>query len=292
MAEPQYQLIKRGEVVLVWSEKGELMNATFPDLVKFCRKMAIDFVVTGQVIEKKRIQEFSSEPMEKQRKKRTESPSPLYIANDVLEWKGENMTQFPFETRQSKLVDLMKSNSFEYPELTISDPVVLKNSDDLNHHMRVARELKCTGLLIRENSGGAHGKASVFLVPSRKYFFSGVLIYVQETILRSVERNLELSIAVAHDDSVLPVAKVMLSIKEQPVLFAVIRKFVGGNTIEKFGPVRKVNPQLVFEISFETIHQSNRHKSGIILQNPQIHRMEPDKLASDISKLEELKQLL
>ena len=292
MAEPQYQLIKRGEVILVWSEKGELMNAAFPDLVKACRNMAIDFVVTGHVLEKERMPELPSEPPEIHRKKRTASPSLVYIANDILEWKGENITQYPFETRQSKLVDFVKSNSVQFPELTINEPVVISNSDDLNHHFRVARELKCTGLLMREIAGGAYGQSSVFLFPAGKYLFSGVLIYVQETILQSVERNLELSIGVAHNDSILPVAKVMLSIKEQPDLFVVIRKFVAVNTIEKFGPVRKVNPQLVFEISFETIHHSNRHKAGIILQNPQMHRMLPDKLASDITKLEELKQLL
>jgi DNA ligase-1 len=292
MAEPQYQLIKRGEVVLIWSENGELMNHSFPSLVKSCRKIAIDFVVTGQVIKKELVLELTSASQEKQRNKRTESPSLVFVANDLLEWNGKNLTQLPFETRQSKLVDFMKSNSVQLPELTINDPVVINNSDDLNHHFRVARELKCTGLLMRENAGGAYGESSVFLVPVGKYLFSGVLIYVQETILQSVERNLELSIGVAHNDSILPVAKVMLSIKQQPDLFVLIRKFVAGNTIEKFGPVRKVNPQLVFEISFETIHHSNRHKAGIILQNPQMHRMLPDKLASDITKLEELKQLL
>lgn len=292
LPEPHCQLIKRGEVVLIWSESGELMNDTFPDLVKSCRKMTIDFVVTGQIMQKKLVEELSAVPHDKKRKERTELFVSVFLANDLLELYGEIITQFPFKARQSKLVDFIKSNPDQRSVLTINDIVVIDNYNDLNNHLKQASELKCTGLLIRGKSEGQYEESSGFVVPSGRFLFSGVLVYVQETILQSVERHLELSIAVAHIGSVLPVTKVMLSIKEEPDLFQFIRQFVAGNTVEKFGPVRKVNPQLVFEISFETIRQSNRHKSGVILQNPLIHRIEPDKLASDIFKLEELKQLL
>ncbi|HPI09389.1 MAG TPA: hypothetical protein PLK63_00040 [Catalimonadaceae bacterium] len=291
-SEPQLQMIKRGELVLIWSESGELMNDSFPSLVKTCRKFGNDFVVTGQMIQKGLLQELTMDSSDKLRKERTVSPGPVFIANDLLEFNGENIFQNPFEIRQRKLADLMKSDSDTHPELTMNEMVIINNSDDLDHRLQLARELKSTGVYIREIKSGGYGESTGFLVPVRKFLFSGVLIYMQETNVHSVEKQLELSIAAAHDGSVLPVTKVMLSVKDQPDLFQLIRKFVAGNTIEKFGPVRKVLPQLVFEISFETIHVSKRHKSGVAIHNPRIVRMEPDKLASDIHRLEDLKQLL
>lgn len=292
LPEPQLQLIKRGELVLIWTENGELVNDKFPSLMKSCRKMANDFVMTGQIMQKELVQELSMDASDKQRKERTVSPVPLFIANDILEWNGEDITQYPFEIRQSKLADLMKSHADQHPEMTMNDMVLIHNSDDFDHRLQLARELKCRGVYIRETTSLGYRESTGFLVPAGKFLFSGVLIYVQETIVQSVEKHLELSIGAAHDGSVLPVTKVLIGVKEQPDLFQLIRQFVAGNTVEKFGPVRKVHPKLVFEISFETIRISNRHKSGIVLHNPQIVRIEPDKLASDIHRLEELKRLL
>ena len=286
---PQIQLIKRGELVVIWNESGELMNGTFSSLVKSCKKMEVDFVVTGQIMMREIGQVLSPD---KKRKERTVSPTPVFMANDLLEWNGENITPYSFQIRLRKLVDFMKSTSDRNPDWTLNDVVAIHNSGDLDQRLLLARELKCKGIYIRECSSGAYGESSVFLVPAGKFVFSGVLIYVQETIVQSVEKQLELSIAVAHEDSVLPFTKVRLGAREHPDLFQLIRHFVARNTVEKFGPVRKVHPLLVFEISFETIRLSNRHKSGIVLQNPKILRMEPDKLASDINRLEELKQLL
>ncbi|RYY52686.1 MAG: ATP-dependent DNA ligase, partial [Chitinophagaceae bacterium] len=64
------------------------------------------------------------------------------------------------------------------------------------------------------------------------------------------------------------------------------------NSIEKFGPVRTVKPELVFEIAFEGIAASNRHKSGVALRFPRINRWRKDKKAEEINTLEDLQQLL
>jgi DNA ligase 1 len=292
LPEPQYQLIKRGELEMIWSENGELMNNIFPSLLKSFRKLGVDFVVTGQIILKENVLVPPFDSSDKQPKKRTVSPAPVFMANDLLEWNGENITSYPFEIRQNKLAEMIKSNSDEHPDWTLNDMMLIGNASDLESRLSMSGELKCSGLLIREKSGGLYGESSGFIVPSGKFLFSGALIYVQEMILQSVERHLELSIAVDLDGSILPVAKVKVGAKDQPVMFQFVRQFAAINTTEKFGPVRKVNPRLVFEISFEAIRVSNRHKSGIVLQNPRILRLEPDKLTSEIHKLEDLKQLL
>jgi DNA ligase-1 len=71
-----------------------------------------------------------------------------------------------------------------------------------------------------------------------------------------------------------------------------IDAFVRGNTLERYGPVRNVKPELVFEISFEDIHPSKRHKSGVTLTNPKLLGWRKDKNVSDIDTLNDLHSLL
>ncbi|MEL6539068.1 MAG: ATP-dependent DNA ligase, partial [Bacteroidota bacterium] len=71
-----------------------------------------------------------------------------------------------------------------------------------------------------------------------------------------------------------------------------VDQFVKRNTRERFGPVRTVKAELVMEIAFEGIQESKRHKSGVALRFPRIHRWRHDKLPQDANTLEELKGLL
>jgi DNA ligase-1 len=71
-----------------------------------------------------------------------------------------------------------------------------------------------------------------------------------------------------------------------------VDQFVKKNTLEKFGPVRTVKPELVFEIGFEGIQESARHKSGVALRFPRILKWRTDKKAEDANTLDELKRLL
>jgi DNA ligase-1 len=74
--------------------------------------------------------------------------------------------------------------------------------------------------------------------------------------------------------------------------FMEVDAFVKNNALEKFGPVRTVKPELVFEIAFEGIAASSRHKSGVALRFPRINRWRKDKPASEINTIEDLKKML
>jgi hypothetical protein len=74
--------------------------------------------------------------------------------------------------------------------------------------------------------------------------------------------------------------------------FAQVDAFVKRNSLEKFGPVRTVKPELVFEIAFEGIAASNRHKSGVALRFPRMSRWRHDKKPDEINTLEDLKKML
>ena len=68
--------------------------------------------------------------------------------------------------------------------------------------------------------------------------------------------------------------------------------FVKRNSLEKFGPVRTVKPELVFEIAFEGIAASSRHKSGVALRFPRMSRWRQDKTVDEINTLDDLKAML
>ena len=69
-------------------------------------------------------------------------------------------------------------------------------------------------------------------------------------------------------------------------------RFIQRNTLERFGPVRSVRPELVFEIAFEGIQESSRHKSGLAVRFPRISRWRRDKKIEEIDTIERLKTLL
>jgi DNA ligase-1 len=69
-------------------------------------------------------------------------------------------------------------------------------------------------------------------------------------------------------------------------------KFVRQNTLNSFGPVREVKRELVFEVAFDSVHTSKRHKSGLAMRFPRIHRIRWDKPAHEADRLESLRGLI
>src|SRR5262249_31632396 len=69
-------------------------------------------------------------------------------------------------------------------------------------------------------------------------------------------------------------------------------KWVRDNTVNRFGPVREVRPGLVLEIAFDSVHRSTRHKSGIAMRFPRVHRIRWDKPIAEADTVEALEQLI
>lgn len=74
--------------------------------------------------------------------------------------------------------------------------------------------------------------------------------------------------------------------------FKEVDSFIKKNTIERFGPVRSVHPELVFEIAFEGVANSSRHKSGVAVRFPRILRWRKDKSIKDANTVDDLKSLI
>jgi DNA ligase-1 len=117
-----------------------------------------------------------------------------------------------------------------------------------------------------------------------------VMIYAQKGSGRRSNLYTDYTFAVRDGDRLVPFTKAYSGLTDKE--FAQVDAFVKKNSIEKFGPVRTVKPELVFEIGFEGISESKRHKSGVALRFPRMLRWRLDKKPEEINTLEDLKSLL
>jgi DNA ligase-1 len=117
-----------------------------------------------------------------------------------------------------------------------------------------------------------------------------VMIYAAKGSGRRSNLYTDYTFAVRDGDKLVPFAKAYSGLTDKE--FAQIDAFVKRNSLEKFGPVRTVKPELVFEIAFEGIAASNRHKSGVALRFPRMSRWRKDKKPEEINTLEDLKKML
>lgn len=117
-----------------------------------------------------------------------------------------------------------------------------------------------------------------------------VMIYAQKGSGRRSNLYTDYTFAVKDGEKLVPFAKAYSGLTDKE--FAQVDNFVKRNALEKFGPVRTVKPELVFEIAFEGIAASNRHKSGVALRFPRMSRWRKDKKADEINTLDDLKKML
>jgi DNA ligase-1 len=117
-----------------------------------------------------------------------------------------------------------------------------------------------------------------------------VLIYAQRGHGKRAGLYTDYTFAVRQGETLVPFAKAYSGLNDEEI--RLVDRFIQRNTLERFGPVRSVRPELVFEIAFEGIRQSSRHKSGVAVRFPRIARWRRDKEVEQADTLETLKSLL
>jgi DNA ligase-1 len=117
-----------------------------------------------------------------------------------------------------------------------------------------------------------------------------VLIYAQKGHGRRSNLYTDYTFALRDGDKLVSFAKAYSGLTDKE--FIAVDAFVKKNAVEKFGPVRTVKPELVFEIAFEGISESKRHKSGIAVRFPRMSKWRTDKKVEDINTLDDLKRMI
>ncbi|WP_313367705.1 ATP-dependent DNA ligase [Sphingobacterium mizutaii] len=291
------QVIRRDGEIFIWSRGEELVNEQFPELLEELKDQDIDFVIDGEIVpyNENGVMSFNQLQRRLNRKnisKKMMQEVPIkFIAFDILELNRQDLRNIPLEERRKILEDLLdKLNTEKY---LLSEQLDFNNWNSLNTIREASGDKNAEGLMLK-------AKNSAYQVGRKKGFWwkwkvdpmsiDAVLIYAQRGSGRRSGHYTDYTFAVKDGDKLVTIAKAYSGLSN--IEIAEVSKFVRENSLEKFGPVRTVKPELVFEIAFEGIAASNRHKSGVALRFPRIVRWRKDKLPSEIDDIEEIKKLI
>ena len=291
------QIIKRDNEVFIWSRGEELVTQQFPELVAAVSQFTDDFVIDGEIlaIKESSILLFNDLQKRLNRKNVTkklleEVPVGLYIY-DILEWNGKDLREDSMQKRRRILEGLFLQNSSKI--VYLSEIIGFTSWNELDELRNKARDFNSEGLMLKK-------KDSVYHVGRKKgawwkwkvdpLTIDVVMIYAQKGSGRRSSKYTDYTFAVKKEDQLVTVAKAYSGLTDKEI--TEISKWVTKNSIEKFGPVRTVKPELIFEIAFEAIGLSNRHKSGVALRFPRIKRWRKDKTIKDIDTIESVKVLI
>ena len=291
------QLVRRDGRSYIWTRGEELATERFPELVA-----AAEFLPDGTVLDGEILPWRGGRPLAFSQLQRrigrvklgatilADVPVVLMVY-DILEQGGVDVRSSPLEQRRALAAGLL-ADARATPFVLSPAIEVTTWADARAAHAR-AREKLAEGLMLKRRDG-AYGvgrrKGGWWKWKVRPFALDAVMIYAQAGSGKRASINSDMTFGVWDNGALVPFAKAYsgLTDDELRTLDAWIRR----NTIEKFGPVRRVEPVHVFEIGFEAIQASPRHKAGVAVRFPRILRWRTDKRAEEADTLAALKKLL
>ena len=291
------QIIRRNNEVFIWSRGEELVTEQFPEIKEVVQNMKGNFVLDGEILAVKDQQVLNFNELQKRLNRKTltkkmlaDIPIQVFVY-DLLELEGNDLREKPISARRAMLEELLRNENPE--KIRLSEVIEFENWEDLDQIRENSRALNSEGLMLKQKNSHYHSgrkKGDWWKWKINPLTIDAVLIYAQKGSGRRSAYYTDYSFAVKSGDKLVTIAKAYSGLTDKEIME--VSKFVNKNAIEKFGPVRTVQPELVFEISFEGIGFSNRHKSGVALRFPRIVRWRKDKKVDEIDDLEEIKKLI
>ncbi len=301
------QLVKRQGQVFLWSRGEELVSAQFPELLAAAELLA-DAVLDGEILPMKngQVQPFTALQKRLGRKnpgRKILADNPVaFLAYDLLEVAGEDWRQRPLHERRARLHELVYSIPGN-TVLQLSDIVRAPSWATLATAREESRQRGTEGLMLKRRdsvygvgrSAGANGN-DWWKWKIAPMTVDAVLVYAQRGHGKRASLYTDYTFAIWKQDGdtqkreLVPFAKAYSGLTNDEI--ATVDAFIRKNTLEKFGPVRTVKPELVFELGFEGIQRSNRHKSGVAVRFPRMLRMRTDKPFEEADSLETILHLL
>ena len=292
------QVILRGGNHYVWSRGEELITDRFPEFASLSEALPTGIVLDGEILAWQNETPLPFNVLQTRIGRKTVSkavmskaPVILY-AYDLLEWKGKDIRHIAFEERRKLLESLCATQSKSLP-LRLSERLSFDNWDALGDLRAVARNHYAEGLMIKNNQcpyGVGRKKGGWWKWKLDPFTIDAVMIYAQAGHGRRANLYTDFTFAVWQGNDLVPFAKAYSGLSDAE--FKDITAWVRKNTLQRFGPVRQVTPEHVFEIAFEGIHKSTRHKSGVALRFPRMARWRRDKSPHDANTLQDLKDFL
>ena len=294
------QLILREGNLFVWSRGEELITDQFPELELLKKRYPDEYlVIDGELLcyNEEGIQEFGSLQKRIGRKKvglKTLKEYPVILmAYDLLEYQGEDIRHKSYAERRA----LLESLDFEMP-LLCSKRLKASCWDEVEALRSDARAQRSEGLMIKKMDapyGVGRKKVIWYKHKVEPLQVDAVLTYAMRGHGRRSNLYTDYTFALWQENEdgeryLVTFAKAYSGLTD--IEIKSLDQWIKKNTLQRFGPVREVTPHHVFEISFEGISKSSRHKSGFATRFPRISRWRKDKNINEANSIEDLNALL
>jgi len=290
------QVVRRADRASVWSRGEDVVDEAFPEIVEAAQRLPPGTVLDGEILAWSVSEERPLPFARLQQRLNRKTPGPkllrdtpvVLVAYDLLEHDGADARGWPFDRRRAALLKLLPIA----PSLRLSPPLDAPDWITLAQARARSRAELAEGLMLKRRDapyGVGRVRGPWWKWKIEPYTIDAVLVYAQAGHGRRASLYTDYTFAVWRDGELVPFAKAYSGLTDDEI--RKVDAWVRAHTLERFGPVRRVEPVLVFELAFEAIQASSRHKSGIAVRFPRIQRWRVDKPAAEADTLETLAAL-
>lgn len=296
------QVICRKGELFIWSRGEELVSDKYPEILELVDHLSDGTVLDGEILPFINGQIGSFNDLQTRIGRKNVSKAILkkvpviFKVYDLLELNEEDVRDQPYALRRDRLETLVRS--ILHPSLHISDRLQMSSWQEVVSERDMAREKRSEGLMLKRNDSTykvGRKKGDWWKWKTDPLTIDAVLTYAMRGHGRRTNLFTDYTFGLWEpnkegEQELVTFAKAYSGLTDKE--FAQVDAIIKKTTLERFGPVRSVEPTLVFELAFEGISFSKRHKSGVAVRFPRILRWRKDKPVEEANTLEELKALI
>lgn len=291
------QLIRRQSETFLWSRGEELIGQRFPELNKIAEHLPEGTVIDGEILAWNDRGVMPFHELQKRIGRKTVSKKLLndvpclFLAYDQMEHEGKDIRELTLSQRREILLSLIESVALK--QLRMSDSLEAHSWEELAGVREQSRDRGVEGLMLKHQDATYQtGRKRGFWWKWKvePYTMDAVMLYAQAGHGRRANLFTDYTFGVWQDGALVPIAKAYSGLNNSEI--NKLDKWIRSNTVERFGPVRSVECVQVFELAFEGINLSTRHKSGIAVRFPRILRWRTDLAPTDADSLDDVKRLI
>jgi len=296
------QLIHRPGATLLWSRGEALVTDAFPEVVMAAKSLPRGVVLDGELLAFEHGTPLPFSQLQKRLNRKPVAPTlfdtevpVVFMAYDLLELEGEDLRGQPLDQRRQQLEEIMTPllSDPDSESFRLSDPVHADSWEQAAQSRGQSRERGTEGLMIKRRSsayGTGRSKGDWWKWKVDPLTCDCVMTAAQLGHGERASLFTDYTFSVWDGGELVTITKAYSGLTDEQI--RQVDKWVRAHTTGKAGPVRFVKPELVFEIAFEGIAASPRHKSGLALRFPRMHRWRQDKPAEEADTRDTMRELL